>query len=158
MAVILLNKKEWTKDGRKWIFYTRYKDLSGKTKQYKSKKFLNKKEAIEAERLFLLQLDKYRPDNDMTFKDLYTAFYEYQQDKVKETTLNTYKDRMRYMGILDNVELVNLNGEDYQRWRNEINKLDIRSTYKRDIQKFIKMVIRINKSRIDNSIKGSYNK
>ena len=45
MAVILLNKKEWTKDGRKWIFYTRYKDLSGKTKQYKSKQFPNKKES-----------------------------------------------------------------------------------------------------------------
>lgn len=45
MAVILLNKKEWTKDGRKWIFYTRYKDLSDKTKQYKSKKFPNKKES-----------------------------------------------------------------------------------------------------------------
>ena len=58
------------------------------------KSFQIKRKAIEAERVFLLQLDKYRPDNDMTFKDLYTAFYEYQRDKVKETTLNTYKDRI----------------------------------------------------------------
>ncbi len=83
MAVILLNKKEWTKDGRKWIFYTRYKDLNGKTKQYKSKKFLNKKEAQEAEKVFALEFDKYRPDNNMTFKELYLAFYEYQKDKLK---------------------------------------------------------------------------
>jgi len=141
MAVILLNKKEWTKDGRKWIFYTRYKDLSGKTKQYKSKKYKTKPEAQEAERLFFLELDKYRPDNNMTFKELYTAFYEYQKDKVKETTLNTYKDRMRYMALLDNVKVKDFNLQHYEMWRKKIMEYKLSNRTRNYIYKFLKTIM-----------------
>lgn len=44
MAVKLLDKKEWTKDGRKWIFYDYVKNLDGSRRKYKSKKFLLKQE------------------------------------------------------------------------------------------------------------------
>ena len=141
MPVRQLKKNKWTKDGRSWIFYLYERQIDGTLKQYTSKAFLTKE---EAEREELAYRDKYLTSSvnpHMTFREAYLKFYEYKADKVRTTTLKTYRDRMRYMGILDNVELVNLNGEDYQRWRNEINKLDIRSTYKRDIQKFIKMVI-----------------
>lgn len=141
MAIILLNKKEWTKDNRKWIFYTRYKDLSGKTKQYKSKKFLTKKEATEAERIFLLQLDKYRPDNDMTFKELYTSFYEYQKDKVKETTLNTYKDRIRYMALLDDIKCKEFNLQHYEAWRKKILEYKLSNRTRNYIYKFLKTIM-----------------
>lgn len=141
MAVILLNKNEWTKDSRKWIFYTRYKDLNGNTKQYKSKKFLTKKEANEAERIFLLQLDKYRPDNDMTFKDLYLAFYEYQKDKVKETTLNTYKDRTRYMALLDNIKCKEFNLQHYESWRKKILEYKLANRTRNYIYKFLKTIM-----------------
>ena len=39
----------------------------------------------------------------MTFKDAYTKFYEYKEDKVRNTTLKTYRDRIKYMGLFDNV-------------------------------------------------------
>ena len=57
MSVSRLDPKKWTKDGRKWNFHVRYKDLDGKTKQYQSKLFKTKPEAQEAERIFLLELD-----------------------------------------------------------------------------------------------------
>ena len=38
------------------------------------------------------------------------------------------------MGLLDNVELVNL----YQKWRSQMNKTNLFDIYKTDIQKFIK--------------------
>ena len=141
MSVNQLKPKDWTKDGRKWIFQTRYKDLSGNTKKYKSKKFLTKKEAIEAERVFLLQLDKYRPDNDMTFKNLYTAFYEYQEDKVKETTLNTYKDRMRYMALLDNIKCKEFNLQHYEAWRKKILEYKLANRTRNYIYKFLKTIM-----------------
>lgn len=114
MSVNKLKQKDWTKDGRKWIFQTRYTDLYGNVKKYKSKKFLNKNEAQEAERLFFLELNKYKPDNNMTFKKLYLAFYEYQKDKVKETTIHTYLDRMRYMQYLDNIKVKEFNLQHYE--------------------------------------------
>ena len=41
----------------------------------------------------------------------------------------------------DNVELVNLDWNLYQKWRNQMNKTNLCDRYKTDIQKFIKQVI-----------------
>ena len=40
-----------TKNGRAWYFKFSYKDVFGATKQYRSKRFLTKKEASDAERI-----------------------------------------------------------------------------------------------------------
>lgn len=141
MSVSRLDPKKWTKDGRKWNFHVRYKDLDGKTKQYQSKLFKTKPEAQEAERIFLLELDKYRPDNNMTFKELYLAFYEYQKDKVKETTLNTYKDRMRYMSLLDNIKVKDFSLQHYEMWRKKILEYPLSNRTRNYIYKFLKTIM-----------------
>lgn len=141
MSVNQLKQSEWTKDGRKWIFQTRYTDLSGNVKKYKSKKFHTKKEAQEAERLFFLELDKYRPDNNMTFRDLYLAFYNYQEDKVKETTIHTYLDRMRYMQYLDNVKVKDFNLQHYEMWRKKILECKLSTRTRNYIYKFLKTIM-----------------
>lgn len=141
MSVSRLDPKKWTKDGRKWNFHVRYKDLDGKTKQYQSKLFKTKPEAQEAERIFLLELDKYRPDNNMTFKELYLAFYEYQKDKVKETTLNTYKDRMRYMSLLDNIKVKDFSLQNYEMWRKKILEYPLSNRTRNYIYKFLKTIM-----------------
>lgn len=141
MSVNQLKQSEWTKDGRKWIFQTRYTDLSGNVKKYKSRKFHTKKEAQEAERLFFLELDKYRPDNNMTFRDLYLAFYKYQEDKVKETTIHTYLDRMRYMQYLDNVKVKDFNLQHYEMWRKKILECKLSTRTRNYIYKFLKTIM-----------------
>ena len=55
MAVF--KSKEKTKDGRQWYFKSYKKDIEGNNKAYKSKKYLTKREADEAEALFLLKRD-----------------------------------------------------------------------------------------------------
>ena len=141
MATKQLPRERWTKDGRKWIFYDWIPTLDGKRKKFISQAYHTKKEALEAERDYLLSYNKNININDMTFKDLYTQYYEYQEDKVKKTTLTTYKDRIRYMKLLDNIKIKNLCYMHYELWRKEINKLDIKTSYKNDIQKFIKIVL-----------------
>lgn len=141
MSVSRLDQKKWTKDGRKWNFHVRYKDLDGKTRQYQSKLYKTKPEAQEAERIFLLELDKYRPDNNMTFRDLYLAFYKYQEDKVKETTLHTYKDRMRYMALLDNIKVKDFNLQHYEMWRKKILEYNLSNRTRNYIYKFLKTIM-----------------
>ena len=51
MAVRQLPKEKATKDGRRWCFYDRIK-VNGLTKLYVSKNYMNKAEAIKAERDF----------------------------------------------------------------------------------------------------------
>lgn len=41
----------------------------------------------------------------MTFKELYLSYYNYQADKVKFTTIKTYKDRVKFFQDLDNVKV-----------------------------------------------------
>lgn len=52
-----VSKNKQTKDGRKWQFITYYKNCNGERKQKFSQLYLTKKEAEEAERLFLMKRD-----------------------------------------------------------------------------------------------------
>ena len=70
----------------------------------------------------------------MTFKEAYTICYEYQKDKIKDSTLKTYGERIKYMGLLDNVELVTLDWDLYQKWWAQIIKTNLCDRYKTDIQ------------------------
>lgn len=49
MAVRQVSKKDATKDGRHWYFYTYIRDITGNKKRYKSKKYHTQKEAEKAE-------------------------------------------------------------------------------------------------------------
>ena len=64
-----------TKNGRAWYFKFSYKDAFGATKQYRFKRYLTKKEASDAERMFLVTSTDKVEDNNMTFKDLYDDFF-----------------------------------------------------------------------------------
>lgn len=119
---------------------------------------MTESEAMNAEKEYLNKYKEVDVNPHMTFKEAYTLYYEYQQDKIKDTTLKTYRDRMAYMGLLDNVELVNLDWNIYQKWRSELNKTNLCDRYKTDIQKFIKQVINFAEKQWDFNLRKFYNK
>ena len=141
MSVRKLKANKITKDGRSWVFIQYSYGLDGKRHQYQSPAFMTDKEAIKAEEEYLNKYKELEVNPHMTFKEAYTLYYDYQKDKIKDSTLKTYRDRMVYMGLLDNVELVNLDWNLYQKRRNQMNKTNLCDRYKTDIQKFIKQVI-----------------
>lgn len=144
MAVKQLNKEEWTKDGRKWIFYDYVKNLDGTRRKYKSKRFHTRADALKAEREFLLlnsSNNAFDKNRNMTFKDLYTLFYDYQKDKVKFSTLNTYQDRNRFIKSLEKIKLKDFNIEHFTLWKKEINSHNYSTTYKNNIFKFLKQLL-----------------
>ena len=158
MSVRQLKENKRTRDGRSWVFIQYSKGLDGKRHQYQSQAYFTKEEATKAE---LEYLDKYKDvevNPHMTFKEAYTLYYEYQKDKIKDSTLKTYRDRIKYMGLLDNIELVNLNWEHYQKWRSQMNKTNLCDKYKTDIQKFIKQVLNFAEKQWDFNLRNFYNK
>ncbi len=158
MSVRQLKENKRTRDGRSWVFIQYSKGLDGKRHQYQSQAYFTKEEATKAE---LEYLDKYKDvevNPHMTFKEAYTLYYEYQKDKIKDSTLKTYRDRIKYMGLLDNIELVNLNWEHYQKWRSQMNKTNLCDKYKTDIQKFIKQVLNFAEKQWDFNLRKFYNK
>ena len=158
MSVRQLKENKRTRDGRSWVFIQYSKGLDGKRHQYQSQAYFTKDEATKAE---LEYLDKYKDvevNPHMTFKEAYTLYYEYQKDKIKDSTLKTYRDRIKYMGLLDNIELVNLNWEHYQKWRSQMNKTNLCDKYKTDIQKFIKQVLNFAEKQWGFNLRKFYNK
>ena len=158
MSVRQLKENKITKDGRSWVFIQYSKGLDGKRHQYQSQAYMTEEEAIQAEKAYLNKYKDVEVNPHMTFKEAYTIYYDYQKDKIKDSTLKTYRDRIKYMGLLDNVELVNLNWDLYQKWRAQMNKTNLCDRYKTDIQKFIKQVINFAEKQWDFNLRKFYNK
>ena len=98
-----------TKDGRSWIFRVYYIDDDGIRQQKKSKRYMTNAIARKEERDFLNKVDaKEQVDkSNWTFKDLYTSYYDYKTniEKVKDTTFDTYYNRVPHLQYLDDIKL-----------------------------------------------------
>ena len=130
-----------TKDGRQWFFRSRYKDLDGTKKQYHSKKYATRREALEAEAEFKIKALEEANVSTVTFQQMIELFIEQRSSSVKETTMYNYQNKKRFLEPLYNIRLTNFNIETYERWRQYINRCNIGTRYKNDIYKFLKSVL-----------------
>lgn len=159
MAVRQVDKKLATKDGRRWIFYTYINDIDGNKKKYVSKKYLTKQEAIQAEREFLVNISRKEINvTDMTFKELYEEFFEYKKDKVKTTTLRTYKINVLPLKQFFNVKIRDFNVQHYLKWRSEISRRDLALKTKNGYFKFFKELLNYGTKWHDYNFTSVYNK
>lgn len=158
MAVRQVNEKEWTKDGRKWIYEVRYKDLFGKSQYKGSKKFHTRKEALKEERKFLDSLDISVAVADMTFKELCDKHFNYQRDKVKVTTLRNYNKRRQHLEMFDNIKLSQLKIEHFEAWKDKINELGLETTTKNDLYKYLKCILNYGSKWYNYNFTSLYNK
>ena len=141
--------KEPTKDGRSWYFKTYYTTLSGETKQYKSRKYALKKDAEEAQRLFLMNTYNNTEFNDITFKDLINNYCDFQKDKVKVSSYNNYHKNINHLSLLFKIKIKDFTLSHFNNWKNYINSTDLSTTTKNNIYKFFKAVINYGKKYLD---------
>ena len=159
MAVKQVEKKRITKDGRKWYFYTYIYQPNGQRKKYNSKLYLTKGEASLAEKDFITKIDKKEINTvDMTFDDLYKEFYAYKEDKVKVTTMRTYKERVRHFEMFNNVKLRDFNINHYLKWRSYVQSLPISIKTKNHYHKFFKEILNYGTRWHDLNFTSIYNK
>lgn len=158
MAVRQVKEKDWTKDGRKWIYEVRYKDGFGKQHYKGSMKFMTKREALKAEREFLDSLDATAVANEMTFKELCEKHFEYQNDKVKVTTLRNYLKRRQHLAMFDDIKLKELNIEHFEAWKKSINAQDLQTSTKNDLYKYLKCVLNYGTKWYNYNFSSMYNK
>ena len=158
MAVRQVREEEWTKDGRKWKFEVKYKDIFGNLKYKGSGKYHTKREAQQAERDFLNALDKASDVQVMTFKELCEKHFEYQQDKVKVTTLRNYQKRRQHMHMFDDIKVNELNIEHFEAWKKEINAKGLQTTTKNDLYKYLKCILNYGAKWYNYNFSSMYNK
>lgn len=136
-----VTQREPTKDGRRWVFRVRYNTLQGDTKYYTSCKYKTRREALEEEQSFLLKRGKIK-SYDMTFKDLYNYYYDYQSDsRVKENTIRSYIERYKHLKSLENIKISEFDSTHYSMWRKEMINCDLSDATRNNVQKLLKSLL-----------------
>lgn len=153
-----------TKDGRSWIFRVYYIDDDGIRQQKKSKRYMTNAIARKEERDFLNKVDaKEQVDkSNWTFKDLYTSYYDYKTniEKVKDTTFDTYYNRVPHLQYLDDIKLSEFSIEHFNKWKKKIDaKPELKCTStKNDIFKFLKAILNYGSKQLNFDFSNVYNK
>lgn len=133
------NKSKWTKDGRHWYFICYKKDSEGKNKPYKSKKFMTKKEAEEAERLFLLKRDN---PAKKQFKIIAEAYFEDMYKTKKESTIITYESAYKVLILpyFEDLDISEIDINKVRQWKEELDKKDLALNYKNKTFNVLKQI------------------
>jgi len=86
--------KNKTKDGRSWYFRCYYTDMYGNRKQWKSERFLLRRNAEDAEREFLIKVKTTdNTNNGILFIDVYDDWLSVKKTQVKSSTYYARKKR-----------------------------------------------------------------
>lgn len=136
-------KTEKTKDNKIWYFKCNYKDIYGNIKQKKSKKFATKEEATKEEAKFLLNIGENKTTSNVTFNKVYDELIIKKEQEVRPTTLNKIKNYYKHIEpYLGKIEISKLTLEQFQKWKNEINKKKLCCSYKNRIYKLLCELVR----------------
>lgn len=158
MAVRQLPKEKATKDGRRWYFYDKIK-VDGRTKPYMSKSYMTRNEALKAERDFLVGYETKEINvTGMTFKQLFEEFYEYKKDKVKRTTLRSYRVNIKELSEFYELKIKDIKLEHYIAWRKSIGALDLADKTKNGYYKLLKTILNYGTKWHDFNFTSIYNK
>ena len=144
MSVYLASKKEITSDGRKYYYRFSYNG-----KRYKSMKYKPKHEAELFEKEHKLELllrekkkqETKKQEKCITFKELYEEFYKYKLDKVKQTTLYSYRMRIPFFEMLYDVKVKDFDSDKYLTWRSYMIKQNLSIRTLNGILKFLKELL-----------------
>lgn len=126
------NKSKWTKDGRHWYFVCYYKNIYGERKQKVSKMYFTKKEAEEAELVFL---SKREHPARIKFTILAKSYFEYLSTIRKSSTVNSYiKDSKNHiMPYFQDYFVDDINIQVIRLWAEEMDKKHLSIAYKNKI-------------------------
>ena len=129
-----VSKDKQTKDGRKWQYITYYKNYNSERKQKFSQLYLTKKEAEEAERLFLMKRDN--PYNK-PFSTVANGYFEELKKKSKASTYYTYeKDYNKHIEpYYSKMNIISINVNSIREWAENMEKLGLSVAYLNKIRK-----------------------
>lgn len=135
--------KKQTSDGRCWFFKTPYTvPVSNEQKIMVSKKYATQSDAIQAEHDFLIKMLECKDvDPNMTFRELFNHFLEFKKGEVKFTTYQGYLHSSKHIECFMNTKCVEYNLQQYEFWKNNINKMNFATRHKNDLLKFWKSIL-----------------
>ncbi len=133
------NKSKWTKDGRHWYYVKNYKDNLGKTKYYKSKMFLTRKEAEYDENIFI---NKNNYSTLAKFNIVGIKYFEEYQKKRKESSYESYlyAYNKHILPYFNDYYINNINIPIIKNWMLEVEKQGYSVNYLNKLYNILKNI------------------
>ena len=136
MIMAIFKDKEKTKDGRSWYFAVHKKEDSSKV--YKSQRYLTRKEAQEAEAVYLLK----KQNSKKEFHIVALDYFNYLKTYTKYSTIYTYeKDYNKHIyPFYAHKDIYSINTLDYNLWYDKMAKKGLKSKYLNKINSLLKNI------------------
>ncbi|MCI9434035.1 MAG: site-specific integrase [Bacilli bacterium] len=133
------NKPIKTKDGRSWYFKTYKKDFNGINKAYKSKKYLRKSEAEEAERLFLMKRDNpIKKEFSLVVKEFFIEMYKIRKESTVYSYENDYNSNIKV--YFENKYITDITVSNINDWKNSLDEKKYKLSYKNKLYNVLKCI------------------
>lgn len=130
-----------TKDGRKFYFIVSYKDIDGKYRNYKSVKYLTKRQASLAESKYMLSLGINKNSN-ITFNYVINELLVEKKDRLKPQSYlkaeNVYKHISKTLG---KIKIAKMSSQDYMLFRKSLSD-NLSINFSNKINNSLKSLIR----------------
>ena len=139
-------RKKQLKNGVKYSFTLRYKDIYGDTKQYTSKGYNTKKEAELEEAKFRLKVaEKKVSITNLTIDNIFNEFIEYKAKQIKLQTINKYKDLYQVFEPIKNVKVNDLDLSIYNKFRLYVEKKEYSVNYCNKVLNLLRTLVSYSK-------------
>ena len=136
-------KKKQLKSGIKYCFTLRYTDIFGNTKQYTSKGYDTKKEAVDEEAKFRIKINEHKVSaTRITFDQVFNEYYEYKSKEIKIQSLGKIKNIYKIFEPIGNIKISKFDLNIYRKFRLYIEQKGYSTEYKNKIIGLLRRLIK----------------
>lgn len=136
-------KKKKTKEGIKYCFTLRYKDIFGNVKQYTSKGYDTQKEAKQEEAKFRIKVEENKINNtNLTFNQIFQEYIEYRKKDMKIQSIKKLENLYKIFEPIGEKKINNFNLQDYKQFVIYIESKGYSIEYNNKIVGLLKRLIR----------------
>lgn len=134
--------KNETKDGRKYFFRIKYKDLFGVTHDYSSQKFKTLKEATNEEAIYKLKVQQNAIcTNSVTFEQIINEYLLSKEKIIKKQSFLKNKVLAKHLNKLNKIKINDFDLLKYKHFKKYIEDLNFCAEYSNKILDFLKAII-----------------
>lgn len=133
-----------TKDGRRYFFRIKYKDIFGVMHDYSSAKYLTKKEAEQEEALFRVEVMKHDTSfSNATVKNIYLEIRTKKINlmNLKPQTIEKIDNHFKYLKPIENTKINELNLSKYRLFTHYLDSFNLSAPYKNKILGLLRQII-----------------
>lgn len=145
--------KNPTKDGRKYYFRIKYKDILGNVHDYSSPKYKNKKDAVNEESKYRIKVMNNETQlENLTLSQIYIKYKIYKENELKKQTLIKVENLYKHIKELDNIKINDLKYSHIELLKKHLDCKNLSIEYKNKIIRQLISIIKFSNKYYNTSI------